>query len=71
MHEHDPIGIAHRAQPVGDEEHGFLLQLILQIATNRRFGVVIEGAGCFIQHQQIWVLQQGAGNGDPLALATA
>ena len=70
MHEHDPIGTAHRAHG-GDEEHGFVLQLILQIATNRRFGVVIKSTGCFIQHQQIWVLQQGAGNGDPLALATA
>lgn len=50
VHQHDQISTAHSAEPVSDEEHRFVPQLLLQVLAHRGFRVVIEGAGSFVQN---------------------
>jgi len=48
----DAVGPANRGQPVGDEEHRAVLQVVEQVVADPALGVVVEGAGGFIEHQQ-------------------
>ncbi len=69
MHQHDQIGGTHSAEAVRDEKHSFVSELFLEVLTHGGLRVVIQRTGGFIEHQQIGILQQRAGDGDALALA--
>ena len=69
VHEHDPIRQADGGQPVGDDQGGAALHEALQVAVDGLLDLDIDGAGGVVEHQDRGVEQQGAGNGDALALA--
>ena len=68
---YDAIGVAHRAQTVGDDEHGAALADVRHVALNDGLAFVVESAGGFVQNQDARVGKQGACDGDALALASA
>ena len=68
VHHHNPIGVADRAQPVGDHQGGAVLGDLRQRALDGGFGVVVDGSGGFVEHQHRGIFEDGAGQGDALAL---
>ncbi len=72
VHDGDPVGeVAHHRQVVRDEQVGeaeFGLQPLEQVEHPGLDGDV-EGGDGFVQHQQVGADGEGAGDGDPLALA--
>ena len=70
MHEHDAVGPFDCVEAVGDHENSATLHRLLQVVANLALGVVVEGAGGLIHHQQARIAKQTAGDGDALALAT-
>ena len=71
VHQHDAVGVEHRVEAVGDEQHGAAAEVLHQVEGNAALGFVVESAGGFVHDQQAGVLQHGAGDGDALALAAA
>ena len=54
---------------MGDENDGSVPRQIAQHSPQAKGGFVIEAVCRFIEQQYRWIAQQGAGNGDTLALA--
>ena len=69
MHHQDAVGMAQAAEAMGDEQHGAAAVHLRQVACDLLFGVDIQGAGGFIEHQQARPLQHHPRNGHPLPLA--
>jgi hypothetical protein len=68
MH-HDAVGLAHGGQAVGDDDHRAALADGLHVVLDDAFRLVVERAGGFVEDQDARVADQGAGDGDALALA--
>ncbi len=66
----DFIGVHHRGQPVGDDQRRAVLGYLLQGALDFAFGVGVERRGRFVEQQNRWILENGAGDSDALLLAT-
>src|SRR5690606_29352697 len=64
----DPVGVADGAEPVGDDEAGPPLHQPLQRLLDEAFALDIECARRLIENQDPRVLQDRAGDADPLAL---
>ncbi len=64
----DPIGAAHRGKTVGHDDHGATLHQPLEGLLDHRLGAGIEVAGGLVEHEDGWVDERGAGQGDELAL---
>ena len=62
--------MTHGAQAMGDHHRSAITGDLLQGPLDRRFGVVVDRGGCFIEHQHWRILKNGAGQGDALTLAT-
>ena len=62
------VGVHHRAQAVGGHEHGFAAHEFFERAHNQGFVFRVGVGGGFVQYQDGAALQDGAGNGDALAL---
>ncbi len=63
------IGIAHRCQAMGHHEGGAVGRELFQRFLNERLAFRIKGACRFIKQQDGGIAQNGAGDGDALALA--
>ena len=71
IHHTDHICLHDRAEPVGNHQHGVMTFELFDGLLNQSFALGIEGAGGFIEDQQLWIAKDGAGQGEPLALAAA
>ena len=65
----DAVGAAHGRQAVGDQERRAAGHQPLQRLLHLRLALGVERAGRLVEQQDRRVLQEGAGDGDPLALA--
>src|ERR1700741_4157720 len=66
---HDEIGVLHRGQAVGDDEHGAMRHEALDRLLHEPLRLRVEGARCLIEDEERWVAQQGPRDRDALALA--
>lgn len=69
-HDTDEISRLNGAQPVGDDEHGAPPGGPVERLLHHPLRLCIQSTGGFIQNQDGGVLDQGAGDGDALFLAT-
>ena len=62
------IGLSNRGQSVSDKKncaaHGDLFHVLLDDA----LALIVERAGGFVEDQNTWIGNEGAGNGNPLTL---
>src|SRR5690606_15196818 len=65
----DAVGVLHRRQAVGDHQGGAAVHQPLQRRLHDGFALGVQRAGRLVQQQDRRVLQEGAGDGDALALA--
>ena len=70
MQHDDSIEAAQRRQAMGDGQDRAPLHQPLQCQTHRLFGFSIERRGGLVEQQDRSILQQGARDGDALALST-
>src|SRR5690606_15810226 len=70
LEDDDQVGIANGREPVGDRNGGTVAGDPLERSLDRRFGLVVHRAGRFVEDQDRRVLEDGAGNGDALALTS-
>src|SRR4051794_22505440 len=70
VHQHDAIGELERAEAVGDEEGGAVAGEFLDGLADQGLVLDVDGAGGLVEDQDGRVAEHGAGQGDPLALAT-
>ena len=64
----DLIGAADGREAVGDDEGGAALAQIPKAFLDQRFALAVEAGGGFVEDQDARVGQDGAGDGDALAL---
>ena len=67
----DQISLPDRAESVGNHKHGVLPFELVDGLLHQPFALGVEGAGGFIEDQQLWIAQDGSGQGKALALAAA
>ena len=65
------IGLHDRAESVRNHQHGVPLFELVDGLLHQPFALRVEGAGGLIENQQLWIAKDGAGEGEPLSLATA
>ena len=65
----DLIGAANGGEAVGDDEGGAAAHQVGEALLNQGFGFGIEAGGGFVEDQDARIGQNGAGDGDALALA--
>src|SRR5579883_2495323 len=63
------VGIADCGEPVGDDERGAALRGGLERELQLALGFGIERRTCFVEDHDRWILEQSAGDCQPLALA--
>ena len=69
--EHDErIGVAHRRQPVGDDDGRAVVHQVLKRPAHEPLVDRVEMRGRLVENQHRRILEEGAGDGDALALAT-
>lgn len=68
---HNQVGVADRAQPVGDDKAGPSLHQLKHGALNLLFCAGIDGTGRFVQDQDGRIRQDRPGNGQKLPLPLA
>ena len=68
MHQ-DAVGLQHGRQAVGDDDGGAALHQMLERRLHQRLAFGVERRGRLVEQQDRRVAQDGAGNGDALALA--
>jgi len=66
---HDAIGVLDGGQAMGDDEGGAALAQGVERLLDLAFRLGVKRRGRFVQNQDRRILQQGAGDGDALALA--
>ena len=69
LEDDDLVGVDHRRKPMGDHQRGAALRDLLQALLQRPLGAAVEGRGRLVEDQDRRVLEQDAGDGDPLLLA--
>ncbi len=67
----DQISLDDCAEPVGNHQHGVLPFKLVDGLLHKAFALGIEGAGGFIQDQQLRIAKDGTGQGKSLSLAAA
>src|SRR5262249_11220859 len=65
----DAIHRAHRAEPVGDDQHRAPFGGLLHVVLDDALAFVVEGAGRPVENENARIGDERAGNGDALALA--
>ena len=71
VEDEDAIGTANGGEAVGDGEDGAVLHQVVDRALHLLLGDGVEGAGGFVEDEDGRIAQDGAGDGDALALAAA
>ena len=69
VHDHDPIGLEHGGQTVGDNQGGTAYHGLFQGLLDETLILRIQGTGGLVQQQDGRIADQGPGNGQTLALA--
>ena len=69
VEQHHPVGQADGGQAVGDDQRGAALHEHPQAGVDCLLHLDVDGAGGVVEHQDRRVDEQGAGDGDALALA--
>ena len=69
VEDEDEVGIGDRGEPVGDDEGGAALPQPIERPLDACLGLDVEGAGRLVEDQDRRILQDGAGDGEALALA--
>ena len=69
IHHHDAVGTLYRGETVSDDQGGASLLQSLQCLLDGGFRLGIEGGGRLVEQQQRRIAQDGAGDGDTLALS--
>ena len=67
---HHLIRTSYGAHPVGDDEDGFVFYQPGQSLLNGSFVLHIQTGSCLVQQDDGRILQEGAGDGNALTLAT-
>lgn len=70
VHHVDHVGIDHCREPVGDDDGGAALHQGRERLLDLTFRIGVQRAGGLVQKQDRGVFEEGAGDGDALALAT-
>ena len=65
----DTVGVADGGEAVGDDEGGATLHEALEGFVDEALGLAVEGGGGFVEEEDFRICEDGAGNGDALALA--
>ncbi len=65
----DPVGVPDRGEAVGDHQRGPAFHQVLQRILNLDLRLRVEGGGRLVEDQDRGVLEDGAGDRDPLAFA--
>ena len=69
--EHDhAVGAAHGAQTVGDDQRRAAAQQIFHRRLDRALTLGVETRRRFVEDDDRWILQEYAGDGETLALAS-
>ena len=68
-HHEDAVAALHRRQAVGDDDGGSAFHCLFEGRLDQAFGDGVEGAGGFVEDEEVLPGQQGAGDGEALALA--
>jgi hypothetical protein len=68
VHHDDAVGVAHRRQPMGDDQRGAPGAQPGQRLLHQRLVLGIQRAGGFVEQQDARVAQQRAGQRDALPL---
>ena len=58
----DAVGIFDRGNALRDDQLGRIRDILTERLADQRIGLRIDRAGRIIQDQDLWFLQQGAGN---------
>ena len=66
----DDFGAGDGAEAVRDGEGGAADLEFFQGFLDETFAVGVEGAGGFVEDEDLWIGDDGAGDAEPLALAT-
>lgn len=69
-HDNDVIGISNRRESVSDDDHGSTLGNVVESLLHDLFGVGVEGAGSFVEHEDFGVGDDAASNDHSLLLST-
>ena len=66
----DDVAALDGGEAMCDGDGGIVaLEQLSKGLVDKSFGLGVEGRGRFIQDQDVWILEQGAGDGDALFLA--
>lgn len=65
----DAVGMADGRQAMGDDQRGSPVRQAQQRLLHRPFALIVERAGRLVEDQNLRILEEGAGDGDALALA--
>src|SRR5580658_4363825 len=65
----DAVGVAHARQAIGDDEHGAALGDAFHVLLDDALALVVERARRLVEDQDPRIGDEGAGDGDALALA--
>src|ERR1700719_3972633 len=64
----DAVGAAHGREAMGDDQHGAVLRDLAHVLLDDALALVIERAGRLVEDQDARIGDEGAGDGDALAL---
>ena len=64
------VSVVNGAQPMSYDEGGASYHQFFQSFLNQHFGLVIEGRGCFIKHENFWIFKQSPCNSYSLAFSS-
>mmetsp|Transcript_100078 Transcript_100078/g.169003 ORF Transcript_100078/g.169003 Transcript_100078/m.169003 type:complete len:813 (+) Transcript_100078:1867-4305(+) len=71
LNEADAVTVLDRHQPMRDGQHRAALHHVVQCLLHDHLALAVQGACGLVQQQDLGVFDDGAGDGDPLLLATA
>ncbi len=69
LHNDDPVGFQHRCQAMGNNKRGAALHQPVQGILDQLLAFRIQRTGRFVEQKHRRILQDGAGDGDALALS--
>ena len=64
----DAVGAAHGREAMGDDQHGAALRDLAHVLLDDALALIVERAGRLVENENARVGDEGAGDGDALAL---